>query len=121
MVAKINLKGVIKMENQEDKKLAEDLQVPIITAMQLNRTGERGRTNSVVDDASAISLSDRLQWFASFVAIFRRKSLEELPADGEDFGSHKLITLKTRWQGRDAAGHQDVFQRRADPNDPNSD
>ena len=25
MVAKINLKGVIKMENQEDKKLAEDL------------------------------------------------------------------------------------------------
>ena len=103
------------------KKLAEDLQVPIITAMQLNRTGERGRANSVVDDASAISLSDRLQWFASFVAIFRRKSLEELAADGEDFGSHKLITLKTRWQGRDAAGHQDLFQRREDPNDPNSD
>ena len=89
--------------------------------MQLNRTGERGRANSVVDDASAISLSDRLQWFASFVAIFRRKSLEELAADGEDFGSHKLITLKTRWQGQDAAGHQDLFQRREDPNDPNSD
>ena len=103
------------------KKLAEDLQVPIITAMQLNRTGERGRAYSVVDDASAISLSDRLQWFASFVAIFRRKSLEELAMDGEDFGSHKLIPLKTRWQGKDAAGHQDLFQRREDPNDSNSD
>jgi len=103
------------------KKLAEDLQVPIITAMQLNRTGERGRANSVVDDASAISLSDRLQWYASFVAIFRRKTLDELAADGEDFGSHKLIPLKTRWQGRDASGHQDLFQRREDPNDPNSD
>ena len=89
--------------------------------MQLNRTGERGRANSVVDDASAISLSDRLQWFASFVAIFRRKSLEELAMDGEDFGSHKLIPLKTRWQGKDAAGHQDLFQRREDPNDSNSD
>tara|TARA_B100000085_G_scaffold62127_1_gene54924 strand:+ start:2419 stop:3906 length:1488 start_codon:yes stop_codon:yes gene_type:complete len=103
------------------KKLAEDLQVPIITAMQLNRSGEGGRHGSVVDDASAISLSDRLQWFASFVAIFRRKRLEELAADGEEFGSHKLIPLKTRWQGRDAAGHQDLFQRREDPNDPDSD
>ena len=38
-----------------------------------------------------------------------------------EFGTHKLIPLKQRWQGRDAAGHQDLFQRREDPEDTNSD
>ena len=32
--------------------------------------------------------------------------------DGERFGTHKLIPLKTRFQGRDAAGHQDLLRRR---------
>ena len=58
----ITFADIAGKENQTGNKtivinsaLAEDLQVPIITAMQLNRTGERGRANSVVDDASAIS------------------------------------------------------------------
>jgi hypothetical protein len=32
--------------------------------------------------------------------------------DGDRFGTHKLIPLKTRFQGRDAAGHQDLLRRR---------
>ena len=28
-----------------------------------------------------------------------------------DFGTHKLIPLKTRWQGREAAGHHDRVRR----------
>ena len=32
--------------------------------------------------------------------------------DGERFGTHKLIPLKTRFQGREAAGHQDLIRRR---------
>jgi replicative DNA helicase len=93
------------------KKLSEEVNAALITAMQMNRSGERGNNGASVDDSSAISLSDRLQWYASFVAIFRRKSNDEVAEDGRDFGTHKLIPLKTRFQGRDAAGHQDLFRR----------
>ena len=48
----------------------------------------------------------------NFVAIFRRKTTDEIALDGERFGTHKLIPLKTRFQGRDAAGHQDLIRRR---------
>lgn len=95
------------------KRLSEELNCPIITAMQLNRSGENfnRKAGSVMDDSSAISLSDRLQWFASFVAIFRRKTVDEITEDGESFGTHKLIPLKTRFQGKDAAGHHDLVKR----------
>jgi hypothetical protein len=82
-----------------------ELNVPILTACQLNRSAENG-----VDDSSAISQSDRLQWYASFVAIFRRKSVEEIADDGPEFGSHKLIPLATRFQGKDSAGHHDLVR-----------
>ena len=93
------------------KKLSEEVNAALITAMQMNRFGEQGHNSSAVDDSSAIALSDRLQWFASFVAIFRRKSNDEILEDGEDRGTHKLIPLKTRFQGKDAAGHQDIIRR----------
>ena len=95
------------------KKLAEELNCAIITAMQMNRSGENfnRRGGAVVDDSSAIALSDRLQWFASFVGIFRRKTVDELANDGEEFGTHKLVTVKSRWQGKDAAGHHDLVRR----------
>ena len=95
------------------KRVAEEIKAPLITAMQMNRSGEMHNRNSssLVDDSSAISLSDRLQWFATFVAIFRRKTLDEIALDGDRFGTHKLIPLKTRFQGRDAAGHQDLMRR----------
>jgi replicative DNA helicase len=95
------------------KRVSEEIHCPIVTAMQLNRTGEsfNRNSNNVVDDSSVISLSDRLQWFASFVAIFRRKTLDEVTLDGQAFGTHKLISTKTRFQGKDAAGHQDLVRR----------
>jgi len=105
------------------KKLAEEINAPLITAMQLNRSGEGGGRGAIVDDSSAISLSDRLQWYASFVAIFRRKTLDEIAEDNEfdpngnivrDHGTHKLIPIKTRFQGRQAAGHQDLVRRTRD-------
>lgn len=98
------------------KKISEEINAVMLTAVQLNRSGEsfnRGAT-SFSDDSSAIALSDRLQWFASFVAIFRRKTIDEIAADGEQFGTHKMIPLKTRFQGKDAAGHQDLVQRQID-------
>jgi len=96
------------------KKLSEEINCPIITAMQMNRSGENfnRKSNMVVDDSSAIALSDRLQWFASFVGIFRRKTVDEIASDGEQFGTHKLVPIKTRFQGKDAAGHHDLVKRR---------
>jgi replicative DNA helicase len=95
------------------KRISEEINCPIVTAMQLNRSGENFNRNAstVVDDSSVIALSDRLQWFASFVAIFRRKTVDELALDGQQFGTHKLIPTKTRFQGKEAAGHQDLVRR----------
>jgi replicative DNA helicase len=96
------------------KRISEEISAPVFTAMQLNRTGESfGRRGAdVLDDSSAIALSDRLQWFASFVAIFRRKTQDEMASDGTAYGTHKLVPLKTRYQGRNASGHQDLVRRR---------
>ena len=82
-----------------------DLDMPIWTACQMNRQGEDGK-----DDSSAIALSDRLQWYAAFVAIFRRKRLEELAQYGTTFGSHLMIPLATRFQGETATGHLDAVR-----------
>ena len=104
------------------KEIAEEVNAPLLTAMQLNRSGEnRNRTgSSLIDDSSAISLSDRLQWYAAFTAIFRSKTLDEIALDNQydengrlifDSGTHKLIPLKSRFQGKDAMGHQDYLRR----------
>ena len=87
------------------KELSLELDVPFLTACQLNRKGEEN-----VDDSSAIAQSDRLLWFASFVAIFRRKSLAEMAEHGLGFGSHMMIPLGTRFQGEEAGGHHDVIK-----------
>ena len=101
------------------KRISEEIKCPVITAMQLNRTGENFNrsANQVTDDSSAIALSDRMQWFASFVGIFRRKTQDEIQVDGEQFGTHKLIAIKTRFQGKDGAGHHDLVRRRVGENE----
>lgn len=95
------------------KEVAVGTNAALVTAMQLNRSGESRNKSSenVTDDSSAISVSDRLQWFAAFTGIFRRKTLDEIALDGEEFGTHKLIPLKTRFQGKDSPGHQDYLRR----------
>jgi replicative DNA helicase len=82
------------------KELHGLLGIPLLTACQLNRSAEGG-----TDDSSAIAQSDRLQWFAAQVGIFRRKTLEEKAEDGEEYGTHKYIELATRFQGKDSQGH----------------
>ena len=96
------------------KKLATELDCPIVTAVQSNRSGEGRRVGDPVD-SGVIALSDRIQWFADFTAFLTRKIREEIAWDGEQFGTHMLVPFKTRYQGRDAAGHQDLVRRR-DPN-----
>lgn len=95
------------------KRLAEEFDFPFLTAIQLNRSGENtGRqSNMVTDDGSAVSQSDRLQWFCTYLGIFRRRTEDEMILDTPDSGTHKLIEVKARYQGREAAGHQDFIRR----------
>lgn len=80
-----------------------DLNVPIFTAMQQNREAETGKDNS-----ATASQSDRLQWFCAFNGILRRKTLEELGRYGLEWGSHMLIPLAQRFQGKEGAGFRDL-------------
>lgn len=88
--------------------VSKDITAPLLTAVQVNRTGDNRR--EVRDDSSVIALSDRVLWFASQVSIFRRKNPEEIQTETANFGTHKLINLESRWQGRQAAGHIDYVR-----------
>lgn len=95
------------------KAISVEIDNPVFTAIQINRSGESSgrQAKEVTDDSSVIAQSDRVLWFVTFLAIFRRKTSDELALDGKDFGSHKLIDLKTRYQGQEAAGHQNLVER----------
>jgi replicative DNA helicase len=96
------------------KRLSEEFDFPFLTAIQLNRAGENTnrQASEVTDDGSAISQTDRLQWFCTYLGIFRRRTEDEIMLDGFVSGSHKLIEIKARYQGREAAGHQDFLKRK---------
>ena len=93
------------------KKISEEIDCPIFTAVQINRSGEKGSKGDPTDDSSVIAQSDRLMWFCTFLAIFRQKTMNERQEDGPNFGTHKMIRLKGRYQGKDASGHNDVVER----------
>lgn len=95
------------------KKLAEELDCPILTACQNNRDGVVGGRDpaDIADDERSIGISDRVTHFASGVWIFRRRFPEEVVMDTPESGTHKLIEVVVREQGRDAAGHQDLIRR----------
>jgi replicative DNA helicase len=103
------------------KRLAIELNCPIFTAMQMNRSGESFNRNSgqVTDDASVIAISDRFTWFASNVFLFRQKTADERALDGERWGTHKLIPVKTRIQGKMAYGHSPYLDRPMPPDGEN--
>lgn len=95
------------------KGLSMELDCPIITAVQNNRNGiTTGKdVSEIIDDESSVGISDRITWYATFVGILRRRVAEEILLDTPESGTHKLIELVARFQGRDAAGHQDLILR----------
>jgi hypothetical protein len=95
------------------KKLAEELDLPILTSCQNNRDGVTAARDAseIVDDERSIGISDRITHFCSGLWIFRRRTPEEVILDTCDSGTHKLIEVVVREQGRDAAGHLDFIIR----------
>jgi replicative DNA helicase len=96
---------------QKFKDLADEIKVPIFTALQVNRAGTTTNkaAGEVVDDESVLSISGRIDWLANFVAILRRNTPDETAAGIPD-ATHRLVPLKTRFQGRTSAGHQDLVK-----------
>lgn len=78
-------------------ELGNHLNIPIWSAAQSNRGAEDGR-----DDSSIVATSDRIFWFCAYLGQFRKKRLEELSADGLEFGSHLLKTFAARFMGKEA-------------------
>ena len=74
--------------------------IPMITSVQSNRSGivNNRQAQDVADDASIVSLSDRITQFCSHMFILREKTLDET-ANEPNFGTHKLINIKSRHLG----------------------
>ena len=92
------------------KECATEIKAPLLAAIQINRSGVFGNKEGGADDESVIAISDRISWFASYLGIFRRKTTDEITQDGSQHGTHKLITLKARFQGRESYGHHDLVR-----------
>lgn len=57
-----------------------------------------------------IAMSSEIKWFANNVYILNRKTLEEIQEDGVKFGTHKLVEVVTRNQGKGARGANNYFK-----------
>jgi replicative DNA helicase len=80
--------------------------IPMITSVQSNRSGitTNRQSANIVDDESIVSLSDRITQFCSHMFILRQKTSDEITEEGPQFGTHKLINVKSRHLGKDIAG-----------------
>tara|TARA_Y100001938_G_scaffold151179_1_gene246952 strand:+ start:6732 stop:8252 length:1521 start_codon:yes stop_codon:yes gene_type:complete len=76
--------------------------VSMMTSVQMNRLGtSRNRSSeNIVEDETVVSLSDRIIQFCSSMFILRAKEPAEI-ADHANFGTHKLVSLKSRNLGQD--------------------
>lgn len=88
---------VIGEKTDKLKQVAQQLQCPVIAAVQ---------TNSEMD----VAMSKQIQWFANMVALFKKKSPDEISVEGTKFGTHKMIVTHSRNQGPDAMGYSDLVK-----------
>lgn len=95
---------VVGQKVDELKQLSQELDCPILTAGQANRSGE-GRTDSskIVEDGSVVGLSDMINTLSNGVWILRKLTIDEKIKYGEDF-THTLKALYNRSLGSDLTG-----------------
>ncbi len=68
------------------KEMSGVLNIPFLTACQLNRNGE-------------VASSDRIEWFGDVIAFWMHRTDEELKAGGDACGKYKLHVKTTRRGG----------------------
>tara|TARA_B100000212_G_scaffold342604_1_gene331202 strand:+ start:6515 stop:8035 length:1521 start_codon:yes stop_codon:yes gene_type:complete len=90
---------------QKDIVFEKEPMISMMTSVQSNRAGIVGNrnSNSIIDDESIVSLSDRITQFSSHLFSLRKKTADELQNEHEDFGSHRLTCLKHRHLGEDVS------------------
>ena len=82
--------------------------VGMLTSVQTNRTGivdSKKGAEFIVENESVIANADQYIQFASHMFLLRKKIIDELTDEGEQFGTHKLICLAARHLGEDPFGH----------------
>lgn len=86
--------------------------IPMITSVQANRLGitTNRDSDSIIDNESIASLSDRIMHFCSHMFILRAKTADEMLEEGVRFGTHKFIKVKARHLGEDIAGATEMIQ-----------
>lgn len=86
--------------------------VAMLTSVQANRAGivSNKQGGQITDDESIISLSDQIIQFVSHMFILRKKTIEEIVDEGDEFGTHKLICKAARHLGEDPFGHLNPVQ-----------
>lgn len=68
---------------------AQKYNIPVLSFVQTNRDGISK------EDASVVSLSDRIVWFCSSLTIFKRKDINEIELDNT--GNRKLVVTDSRF------------------------
>ena len=105
---------VDKFKKCIQKEILEDGNpvIPMITSVQSNRSGitTNRQSANIIDDESIVSLSDRITQFCSHMFILRQKTNDEVAEEGNQFGTHKLINVKSRHLGKDIAGAVEPVQ-----------
>ena len=85
------------------KRLAAELDCPILTAGQANRTNEERTTGSKRDDTGrAVGLSDQISSLSDRIFLFNRLALDEMAEARTEYGleaTHKLVPLYLRVMG----------------------
>lgn len=105
---------VDKFKRTIQKDILEDGEpvIPMITSVQSNRSGitTNRSSDNIIDDESIVSLSDRIIQFCSHMFILRKKTMDEIIEEGQQFGTHKMIEVKSRHLGEDIAGAKDPIK-----------
>lgn len=87
---------------QSDILFDGDPMVAMMTSVQSNRSGitNNRRADTIVEDESIVSGSDRINQFSSHLFSLRKRTREEI-AEAPGFGTHKLSCFKHRHLGED--------------------
>lgn len=99
---------VNKIKQTIHKQIVDD-KGPLIscfTSVQSNRSGivTNKKSSDIQDDEGIVGLSDMIIQYCSHMFLLRKKTLDEIAAEGKEFGTHKLINLKPRHLGQDIEG-----------------
>lgn len=85
--------------------LSSEVKLPLLTAVQGNRSAIIGSKNSseLIEDESIISGGDRIAMYSSHVFLLRKKTFNELESENQKYGTHVLKSIVNRHLGKDVA------------------